>query len=170
MNHLPPLRPPGAGSEERFLNLCIRCGKCLQVCPHNSLKLLAGFGRGRLTPALSPQDKPCELCMKCGDVCPTGAIPSGLEKDSVKMGKAYILTTGCHNYANGPMCWTCYDRCPLRGQAMKLANGITPSVGDACAGCGVCAYVCPQAAIVIVPAGSDFIPADAAPASPDVTG
>lgn len=163
MNFLPPVRPPGAGSESRFLSLCIRCGQCLQVCPHESLKLISGFGRARHTPALFPESKPCELCMKCGDACPTGAIAKGIEKEKAAMGKAYILTRACHNYTNGPMCWTCYDRCPLRGQAMSLAGGITPAVGSACVGCGVCAYVCPQNAVVIVPNGSDYVPPDAAP-------
>lgn len=165
MNFLPPLRPPGAGNEERFLGLCVRCGMCLQVCPHGSLKMTGGFGRSRCAPRIRPEEKPCELCMKCGEACPTGAIAPGIPREKADMGKAYILKSSCHNYTNGPMCWTCYDRCPLRGQAMKLADGITPGVGNACVGCGVCAYVCPQKAVVIVPAGSSYIPLDAAPAA-----
>lgn len=163
MNFLPPLRPPGAGKESRFLSLCVRCGKCLQICPHGSIKFTSGFAATRLTPVIVPDEKPCELCMKCSDVCPTGALEGGLEKEKAAMGRAYILATECHNYTNGPMCWTCYDRCPLRGQAMQLADGITPAVGKACVGCGVCAYVCPKDAIVIVPQSSNYIPNNAIP-------
>lgn len=160
---LPPLRPPGAASESAFSRLCVRCGKCVQACPHGSLKLMGGFGRSRLAPHIIPDQAPCELCMKCAQACPTGALDPGCDMRAAAMGRAYILTSACHNYTNGPMCWTCYDRCPLRGEAMTLAGGLTPAVGKACAGCGVCAYVCPQKAVLIVPASSDYIPPDAAP-------
>lgn len=157
------LRPPGAKSEEAFLRLCIRCGKCLQACPHQSLHLAGGFGRCRHTPYLDAERSPCQLCMKCGPACPTGAIDPDCEMSEARMGRAYIRTSLCHNYTNGPMCWTCYDRCPLRGRAMALADGLTPAVLGECVGCGVCAYVCPQKAIVIVPIASNYVPPDAAP-------
>lgn len=162
---LPPLRPPGACSELNFLRLCVRCGKCLQACPHYSLRLRGGFGRDRNTPYLNPLTAPCQLCMKCGPACPTGALDPACSMKTARMGRAYILKSACHNYNNGPMCWTCYDRCPLRGEAMSLAGGITPAVRDACVGCGVCAYVCPQKAIEIVPSSSAYIPPDAAPSA-----
>lgn len=159
-----PLRPPGALAESKFRRLCIRCGMCIETCPHGSLRLAHGFGRGRHTPYLSPLEMPCHLCMKCIPVCPTGALdPSCHEMEDVKMGLAYILKTGCHNFTNGPMCWTCYDRCPLRGKAIILKDGLTPAITKDCAGCGVCAHVCPQKAITIVPASCSAIPADAAP-------
>lgn len=164
MNFLPPLRPPGAQDEKKFLALCVRCGKCIQICPYGSLKATGGFGRGRHAPYLDPALAPCQLCMKCGPACPTGALDPACDMEHARIGRAYILTTRCHNYTNGPMCWTCYDKCPLRGKAMVLSGGITPAVADACAGCGVCAYVCPQKAIEIVPASCpSHIPPDAAP-------
>lgn len=164
MKALYPLRPPGARDEESFLRLCIRCGKCVQVCPHDSLQFVGGFGRRRQTPFIDVSVAPCQLCMKCGPACPTGAIDPACDMQHARMGRAYILTTRCHNYTNGPMCWTCYDKCPMRGQAMTLAGGITPAVADACVGCGVCAYVCPQKAIEIVPMSfSSYTPRDAAP-------
>lgn len=160
---LPPLRPPGALAENVFKSLCIRCGKCVEACPHGSLKLAVGFGPGRHAPYLQPRDKPCELCMKCGPACPTGAIDPDLPMEKARMGRAYILKTACHNYTNGPMCWTCYDRCPLRGKAMVLSGGLTPAVTDACVGCGVCAHVCPQKAVEVVASGAAYLPPDAAP-------
>lgn len=162
---LPPLRPPGAASEKSFLNLCIRCGKCIEICPHKCLRPAASLGPSLYTPIIHPEESPCQLCMNCGPACPTGAINPECELVNAKMGRAYILKSLCHNYTNGPMCWTCYDKCPLRGNAMTLAGGLTPSVGASCVGCGVCAYVCPQNAIIIVPESSSYIPPDAAPAS-----
>ena len=161
---LPPLRPPGARKETEFLQLCVRCGKCIEVCPHNILKLAGGFSKRRHTPYFDAETGPCQLCMKCPPVCPTGALDNlCLEMGAARIGSAYILTSGCHNYNNGVMCWTCYDRCPLRGQAIILKDGLTPQITDKCVGCGICAHVCPQKSITIVSKNSSYIPLDAAP-------
>ena len=32
------LRPPGAGDENTFLDLCVRCGECMKVCPTGVLQ------------------------------------------------------------------------------------------------------------------------------------
>lgn len=161
---LPPLRPPGACAESDFHKLCIRCGKCVEVCPHQSLRLKHGFGKDRLTPFVDVEATPCHLCMKCPPVCPTGALDHTLRDiNRVKMGQAYILKDKCHNFTDGIMCMTCYDRCPTRGQGMVLEFGITPAVSADCAGCGICAYVCPVDAVVIIPAASDLIPETALP-------
>ncbi len=159
-----PLRPPGACSERTFISLCICCGKCVEACPHNSIKLEHGFGRTRLTPYVDVDDSPCHLCMKCPPVCPTGALDPELEDlNKVKMGQAYILKDKCYNFSDGTMCMTCYDRCPIRGKGIVLDFGITPAMTKDCAGCGVCAFVCPKDAIEIIPAGYNYTPSDAAP-------
>lgn len=151
---LPPIRPPGAREERQFAALCVRCGKCLEICPHNSIKLVRGRGKNHLTPYVDVVETPCQLCMKCPPVCPTGALdPAVTSHDSVKIGQAYILKDKCHNFTDGIMCMTCYDRCPLRGKGIVLEFGITPAITKDCAGCGVCAYVCPVDAIVIAPRG-----------------
>lgn len=166
MNNLfmPPLRPPGACSERIFTSLCIRCGKCLEVCPHDSIKLVKGFGKSRLTPYIDVQNNPCHLCMKCPPVCPTGALDPKLEDlNKVKMGQAYILKNKCHNFSDGIMCMTCYDRCPIRGRGIVLDFGITPAMTRDCAGCGVCSYVCPKDAIIIMPREYDYSLSDIVP-------
>lgn len=161
---MPPVRPPGARSEKEFTSLCIRCGKCLEACPHNSLKLSGGFGKGCLTPYVDLENNPCQLCMKCPPVCPTGALDPAL-KDlrEVRMGQAYILKDKCHNFTDGIMCMTCYDRCPLRGEGVILDYGITPAMTSACIGCGICVYVCPQDAVVVVPNGCHLKPLNSLP-------
>lgn len=160
-----PVRPPGAGAEKEFLSLCIRCGKCLEACPHDSIKLRGGLGRARLTPYVDVEHSPCFLCMKCPPVCPTGALDPALEDlNKVKMGQAHILKDKCHNFTDGVMCSTCYDQCPLRGKGIILNYGITPTMTKECAGCGVCSYVCPQNAIVVIPKEyEDYTPPNIVP-------
>lgn len=155
---LPPLRPPGSANENAFLRMCVRCGKCVEVCPHGSIQLAAP-GRGRHAPFIEPETAPCYLCMKCPPACPTGALDAAaLSMENADMGQAYIIKDKCHNYIGDTMCMTCYDRCPLRGQATVLVYGLTPAITDKCVGCGVCTYVCPQKAIEIVPKGSRYKP------------
>lgn len=166
---LPPLRPPGAIAEADFRRACIRCGKCVEICPHDCVKLECGFGGAHLLPMVEPADAPCQLCMKCTAVCPTGALDNNCgQMQNVKMGRAHIQASKCLNYVGGTMCWTCYDRCPLRGTAIVLKDGLTPAIGKACAGCGVCEHVCPQKAIIVVAASSNYKPLDAAPEAPDL--
>ena len=160
----PPLRPPGAVDEESFLRKCVRCGKCATACPYASIELAGGFGRARRTPQVRPRRKPCYLCMKCPPVCPTGALDNAVtEMHRAGMGQAYILKNHCHNYTDGTICMTCYDRCPLRGTAVVLSGGLVPAMTTACVGCGICDYVCPVQAVEIVSAGSRLKPPLAAP-------
>lgn len=161
---LPPLRPPGALKEKLFRKLCIRCGKCVEICPHNSLTLAGGFGPGRLLPGLDPENTPCQLCMKCPPVCPTGALdPACTHMEQANMGQAHILVSLCHNYTNGPMCWTCYDRCPLRGKAIILKDGLTPLLQMPAWAVASALTSAPQKAVRVITASSDYIPIDAAP-------
>ncbi len=146
------LRPPGAKSEEEFLALCIQCGQCIAVCPYQSLRLHEGLDINRHTPKVEPQVVPCYLCMKCALVCPSGALDNSCTNThSAAMGQAYIIKKDCHNFNGGIMCSTCYDRCPLRGDAIVLEMGFIPRPTDTCVGCGVCTYVCPVKAVKTIP-------------------
>lgn len=166
---LPPLRPPGAIPESQFRKACVRCGKCIEICPHDCLKMDSSFGGGRLLPVVEAADSPCQLCMKCPAVCPTGALNRACRQmEDAHMGHAHILASRCLNYTGGTMCWTCYDRCPLRGRAIILQDGLTPAVTGDCVGCGVCEHVCPHKAITVVAASSNYRPLDAAPEAPNL--
>ena len=79
------------------------------------------------------------------------------------MGTAYILESRCLNRTVGTMCWTCYDRCPLRGKAIILENGLMPVITKACVGCGVCEHVCPHQAVTVIAASVNFKPEDVVP-------
>jgi MauM/NapG family ferredoxin protein len=139
-----PLRPPGAVREADFLRRCIKCNKCAQVCPYNSVRM------GRLqdgarygTPQIRPRAMPCYLCMKCPPVCPTGALDARvLHKEQVRMGVAVIDTEACLAYHN-IICRACFERCLLYREAVTLRDEHFPEVhADACTGCGVCENVC----------------------------
>jgi pyruvate formate lyase activating enzyme len=50
-------------------NLCIACGKCVEVCPTNSLTL-----KGDKPPLIVIDRKTCDLSGKCIEVCPSKAL------------------------------------------------------------------------------------------------
>lgn len=153
------LRPPGALAENDFLDRCIRCGKCGETCPNETIKFF-GIENGWSslnTPYIVPREKPCVLCMKCGDVCPTGAIskiPHEAEPimEKVNMGKAVINKEICLSY-QGKSCGVCYRACPLPDVSMTVGYMEQPTVTDACVGCGICERSCIQMphAIRIIP-------------------
>ncbi|MEW6347892.1 MAG: 4Fe-4S dicluster domain-containing protein [Thermodesulfobacteriota bacterium] len=164
------LRPPGAVSEERFIALCIRCNRCLEVCPYGSIKR-AGLGPEIGTPYVLPEEKACYLCMACPRLCPTGALETGLSNpERVRMGRARINTSLCYSHLFlehdkvpdatgskiGALCNTCYNVCPHQDKAIKLEQNLFPVVLDDCVGCGICVERCPvrpARAINVIPAG-----------------
>lgn len=163
-------RPPGAVDEKRFMALCIRCNRCLEVCPYHSI-VRAGFGGKIGTPYIFSESKGCYLCMACCQLCPTGALDRTLNNpEQVKMGKAKIDPKICYSHLFlehdvvpdesltkiGALCNTCYNVCPLKDAAIVLKDNLYPVVTDACVGCGVCVERCPTSpirAIHVIPTG-----------------
>ena len=164
------LRPPGAVDEKRFMSLCIRCNRCMEVCPYGSIKR-AGLGTFIGTPYVFPELKACYLCMACCRLCPTGALnPQLRDPEKVSMGKAKINTSICYSYLFlehdvlpdtsgkkiGALCNTCFNVCPLPDKAIALEKNLFPRVLDGCVGCGICVERCPTRparAINVVPTG-----------------
>ncbi|GAB4185557.1 MAG: hypothetical protein Kow00108_23030 [Calditrichia bacterium] len=138
-----PLRPPGAVEENEFLQRCIHCRKCVEVCPYQSIKVSRGFwGLDEGTPYIEPRKVPCYLCMDCPPVCPTGALEHITEKEQVRMGIAVIDESLCLPY-NGILCRACFDKCPIFREAIILKDEIYPKViEEHCTGCGICEHVC----------------------------
>jgi NAD-dependent dihydropyrimidine dehydrogenase PreA subunit len=170
-----PLRPPGSVPEARFLELCIRCGHCIQVCPGPVLRA-AGFDCGLdalWTPVAVLSHAGCHQdCNFCTQVCPTGAIrPLPIEvKRKTHMGLAVIDTQACLPHRGDQDCQLCYDECNAAGyraiemRSIKLPMGRVPEGAfssdeleemariaapfvnqDACVGCGLCEYRCQSA-------------------------
>lgn len=148
------LRPPGAQEESRFLSSCIRCGKCVQVCPYRSVKcasILDGlYVMG--TPYIKPREIPCYICLKCPPVCPSGALDRKLRRQQdIKMGTAVIDKNTCLPWL-GTLCRSCYENCPVFDEAIAMDDELRPVVDEKkCIGCGICENVCPvdQAAITV---------------------
>ncbi len=137
------LRPPGAVPEELFPAKCIRCGRCVEVCPYRSIIMLDirhGIHAG--TPLIEAVNIPCYLCMKCVDVCPTGSLKRVKQEDT-RMGLAVINTFTCLAYEGITLCRTCYDKCPYTEKAIRL-DQLRPVVDEKhCTGCGMCTNACP---------------------------
>lgn len=137
------LRPPGAVPEEIFAGKCIRCGRCVEVCPYHCITLLdirAGVFAG--TPLIDVKDIPCYLCMKCVDVCPTGSLIR-VKMEDTRMGMAVINKFTCTSWAGLTLCRTCFDKCPLKGVAIDLRAFQPVVIREACTGCGMCTHACP---------------------------
>ncbi|MBI2434695.1 MAG: 4Fe-4S binding protein [Candidatus Hydrogenedentes bacterium] len=154
------IRPPGALPEREFLQRCLQCGLCMDVCPTNALHpawTQAGL-EGLWTPVLVPQHGFCEYaCNLCGKVCPTQAIQAlpMPEKKKVKIGMATFDTTRCLPYAYGRSCIVCEEHCPIPTKAIyfvetevTLRDGAKPVLkqprvdAELCIGCGICENKC----------------------------
>ncbi len=178
------IRPPGARSEAEFLQRCVRCAECIQVCIGNALQptgLQAGL-EGVFTPRLVARTGYCEFnCTLCGQVCPTGAIRtlSLAQKHTAKIGHAWFDRNICLPYAKGIPCMVCEEHCPTPDKAIKFRTatilddrGIAVAVqqpyvvDELCIGCGICETKCPlpgRSAVMITSAGEDRDPENALP-------
>ncbi len=138
------LRPPGAVPEEIFPAKCIRCGRCVEVCPYGSIRppdVRDGIFAG--TPLIDVTKIPCYLCMKCVEVCPTGTL-SRISQKETRMGLAVIDKHSCVTWNQElALCRTCYNVCPFKEKAIKLDQLRPVVIEDFCTGCGICTHGCP---------------------------
>ena len=135
--------PPGAGSRAAFARKCLACGLCTTVCPEGILRpsvRLATLGQ----PELDFRRGSCiPGCVKCGTVCPTGAIVrlQTETKANCHIGHAVWKKDLCVRTTNGDACTACVRKCPAR--AIALVAGFPVVDRGACVGCGACEHVCP---------------------------
>lgn len=161
------VRPPTASADDaEFLRKCVRCGLCGTVCENGCIRF---FGAdepemGAMTPYLDVRRRSCTLCMRCTQICPSGALQPVVDDldviaDSIHMGKAQVERDLCLSYL-GRICGYCHDACPLPGVAIKLTPPGIPVILDGCVGCGRCVEHCPQnpSALTLIPESIREVP------------
>lgn len=165
------IRPPGSVAEPEFLERCIKCAQCMNVCPTNVLQpsTLEPAGiEGLWTPVMDFRVGFCQLnCTLCSEVCPTGAIQKislarklgrgGHEKDGpIRLGTAFFHRGRCLPWAMETPCVVCEEVCPVSPKAIETYTEIiTRRDGtkvtlkkpymrpELCIGCGICEHECP---------------------------
>jgi polyferredoxin len=165
------IRPPGTVAEPEFLERCIKCDQCINVCPTNVLQpstLAEGGLEGLWTPVMDFKTGFCQLnCTLCSEVCPTGAIQKislaeklGLgehkEKGPIRLGTAFFNQGRCLPWSMQTPCVVCEEVCPTSPKAIgTYEETITRWDGqkitlkkpyirpELCIGCGICERECP---------------------------
>ena len=167
------IRPPGSVAEPEFLERCIKCDQCINVCPTNVLQpatLMQAGLEGLWTPVMDMRIGFCQLnCTLCSEVCPTGAIQKiSTEKKlgvgryaaagPISVGTAFFNHGRCLPWAMETPCVVCEEVCPVSPKAIgtydeqvKRWDGTMVILNkpymrpELCIGCGICEHECPVA-------------------------
>lgn len=140
------LRPPGSLTESEFMARCIKCDRCISVCPTDIIEPMT-IEEGLLTirtPKLNFSNDLCIFCDKCMEVCPTAAIgPVDPEKPlEGRIGVAIVHEDKCIPFHEAGACGICVDACEY--DALSFDDARRPVVDDQlCNGCGECVRICP---------------------------
>lgn len=152
-NRLAPLVPPGALSIGNLAQHCTGCQLCVSVCENHVLrpstdlmKLMQpkmAFDRGYCRPE----------CVKCSEVCPTGAIKpiTKEDKSAIQIGHAVWVRDLCIVNTDGMSCGNCERHCPTKSIQMVAKDPADPKSlkipvinTETCIGCGACEHLCPS--------------------------
>lgn len=140
------LRPPGAQPDPLFSALCIKCQRCVTVCPEGVIlpsTVEDGVVQMRM-PELTFAASSCTFCDKCYEACPTMAIlkPDPYAPLEGRIGIAAVYPSTCIPFGNPNTCGVCESACPYG--AIELDGQGRPVVDEGvCNGCGTCEAKCP---------------------------
>lgn len=146
-----PVTPPGSVSLLHFTEKCTACHLCVSVCPTKVLQpTLFEYGlSGLFLPKMNFWVNYCSHeCVKCSQVCPSGAIlPLTVrEKSDLQIGYVWFSRHICIVKEKNTACGACSEHCPTKAvQMVPYENGLMIPVVDEtiCIGCGACEYACP---------------------------
>lgn len=152
-NRATPIVPPGAQSLRNMATHCTGCQLCVSVCPTGVLRPSTGWAV-LMQPESSYERGYCRPeCVKCSEVCPTGAILkiTPADKSAIQVGHAVWVKENCIPLTDGVECGNCARHCPTGAIAMvpsDPANPNSPKVPivneEKCIGCGACENLCPS--------------------------
>jgi len=146
-----PVSPPGSISVDHLNDSCTACHLCISACPTHVLQpSYTDYGLiGFMQPVMDNHAGFCNYeCVKCAEVCPTGAIQlfALADKKLIQIGKAKFVKENCIVETEGTDCGACAEHCPTKAVRMVeyKNNLVIPEVNeDICVGCGACEYPCP---------------------------
>ncbi|HET6248830.1 MAG TPA: 4Fe-4S dicluster domain-containing protein [Tepidisphaeraceae bacterium] len=148
------IRPPGARSEQDFLNICSRCGNCVHACPVNAIQLDYSQSRAGGAPYIDPDSSACVMCdgLSCMSQCPSSALMI-VPREEIDIGTAAWNSGLCLRTVTGEPCTLCVDHCPVGTAALEVVDNHVIVHEDHCTGCGACQNNCPTSpkSIVVTP-------------------
>jgi len=147
-----PIIPPGADNIRHFRKHCTGCQLCVSACPNQVLRPSSKIN-SFMQPQMSFERGYCRPeCVRCGQVCPTGAIRSitTAEKSSIQIGYAVWNKDLCVVNTDKVNCDLCSRKCPT-GAITRIPQTDEPDslkipviITNRCIGCGACENRCPS--------------------------
>ena len=147
-----PIAPPGALSLRNFAQHCTACQLCVSVCPNEVLRPSTSLLK-MMQPEMSYECGYCRPeCVKCSEVCPTGAIKpiTVADKSAIQIGHAVWIKENCIPLRDGQSCNNCERHCPTKAIQMVPSDPSNPDSlkipvvnEEKCIGCGACENLCP---------------------------
>ena len=147
-----PIAPPGALSLRNFAQHCTACQLCVSVCPNEVLRPSTSLLK-MMQPEMSFERGYCRPeCVKCSEVCPTGAIKplTVADKSATQVGHAVWIKENCIPLRDGQSCNNCERHCPTKAIQMVPSDPSNPDSlkipvvnEEKCIGCGACENLCP---------------------------
>lgn len=141
------IRPPGALAPDQFASQCDGCGDCADACPADAIRMTGpATSLAAATPQIEAAATPCIMCegLVCASACSRGALKP-VDSSTMRIALASRNSNACWSETGAdPGCDHCYQRCPIRGQAITWRAGRGPRINPAsCTGCGGCHWACP---------------------------